>query len=223
MRSCLLPRPDFARVDRHGCELGRPQRSQISMSRASTSCPTSGTTSCPVPAAEFRRNQHSRRASTGIPSWWSACSAAPVSTPGRRFQEVHPGVVWLAQYTNQGLDVDLSHQHGVVKAPRTLILDETLQRFREKKYVLPQHVREIEAGDYFRHLQAPVRTTELDSWDQPVAVYKNRQPDDFAHAEGYATLATIRAKLSEGWIATIGWGNSGPQLTRLNRSDYAHH
>ena len=142
--------------------------------------------------------------------------ALPETREARRFQEAHPGVVWLAQYTHQGLDVDWSHQHGVVKAPRTLILDETLQRFREKKYVLPQHVREIEAGDYFRHLQAPVRTTELDSWDQPVAVYKNRQPDDFAHAEVYATLATIRAKLSEGWIATIEWGNSGPQLTVLN-------
>jgi len=61
-----------------------------------------------------------------------------------------------------------------------------------------------------------VRTMELDGLGHLVAVYKHRQPDDFAHAEVYATLATIRAKLSEGWIATIEWGNSGPQLTVLN-------
>jgi len=148
--------------------------------------------------------------------------ALPETREARRFQEAHPGVVWLAWYTPLGLDVDWSHQNGVVKAPRTFILDETLQRFRDKTYVLPSNVRSIEDGEYYRHLQAPVRTTELDGWGQSLAVYKHRQPDDFAHAEVYATLAAIRANLSEGWIATIDWGDSGPQFTVLNRSDYAH-
>ena len=57
---------------------------------------------------------------------------------------------------------------------------------------------------------------------RPLAVGRtDRQPDDFAHAEVYATLATIRATLSEGWVATIELGPSGRRLAMVERSDYA--
>jgi hypothetical protein len=147
--------------------------------------------------------------------------ALPETREARRFQKAHPGIVWLAQYVQQGLEPEWSYRDGLVRAPRTLIMDETLQRFREGVYVLPPAVRTLADGEYFRHLQAPVRTIELDGWAQPVAVYRHRQPDDFAHAEVYATLAAIRANLSEGWVATLQWGDSTPQLVMLERSDYA--
>lgn len=102
-----------------------------------------------------------------------------------------------------------------------MTLDETLPRFREGAYVLPPDVRALADGEYFRHLQAPVRTIELDERAQPVAVNRHRQPDDFAHAQVYAALATIRANLSEGWVATLQWGDSTPRLVMVERSDYA--
>ena len=45
-----------------------------------------------------------------------------------------------------------------------------------------------------------------------MATYKHRQPDDFAHAEVYATLATIRAALGEAEIFSIGVGPQGPYV-----------
>jgi len=147
--------------------------------------------------------------------------AFPETREAQRFQEAHYGTVWLAQYTQQGMGPEWSYDDWLVRAPRTLILDETLQRFRERTYVLPPDVREIEGGEYFRHLLAPVRTIQLDNWGQPVAVYRHRQPDDFAHAEVYATLATIRATLSEGGVFFIAYGPGGLQLVEPERSDYA--
>ncbi len=147
--------------------------------------------------------------------------ALPETREARRFQKARPGKVWLAQYTQQGLEPNWSYQDGLVKAPRTVIMDETLRRFREGAYVLPQDVRALAGGEYFRHLQAPVRTIELDAWGQQFAVYRHRRPDDFAHAEVYATLATIRASLSEGWVATLQWGDFSPRLVMFERSDYA--
>ena len=100
-------------------------------------------------------------------------------------------------------------------------MDEMLHRFREHTNVLPPDFRDIEGGEYFRHLQAPVRTMELDNWGHPVATYRHRQPDDFAHAEVYATLATIRASLSEGWVLYIASGPGGMQVIEPEHSDYA--
>ena len=147
--------------------------------------------------------------------------ALPETREAKRFQEAHEGTVWLARYVQQGLEPEWSYHDWLVKAPRTLILDETLTRFREGTYVLPPDIRALADGEYFRHLQAPVRTIELDGWAQPVAVYRHRQPDDFAHAEVYATLAAIRANLSEGWVATLQWGDTTPRLVMVERSDYA--
>lgn len=147
--------------------------------------------------------------------------ALPETREAKRFQEAHEGTVWLARYVQQGLEPEWSYHDWLVKAPRTLILDETLTRFREGTYVLPPDARAIEDGEYFRQLQAPVRTTELDRWGHPVAVYKHRQPDDFAHAEAYATLATIHAAEGEVEVIFLGFGPQGPYVIRSDRSDYA--
>lgn len=148
--------------------------------------------------------------------------ALPETREAKRFQQSHIGVVWLAQYTQQGIEPEWSYGDGLVRAPRTLLLDEMLHRFREKTYVLPPDVHALAQGEYFRHLQAPVRITELDAWGHPVASYKHRQPDDFAHAEVYATLAAIRASLSEGWGGSLLIGLNGIEgFVPFHRSDYA--
>jgi Phage terminase large subunit (GpA) len=147
--------------------------------------------------------------------------AYPETREARRFQQGHLGTVWLAQYTQQGLEPDWSHGEWVVRAPRTLILDEMLHRFREHTYILPPDIRTVEDGQYFRQLQAPVRTTELDNWGHPVATYRHREADDFAHAEVYATLATIRARLSEVEVLYIAVGPEGLQAIKPEHSDYA--
>ena len=147
--------------------------------------------------------------------------AYPETREARRFQQAHLGTVWLAQYTQQGMGPEWSYKEWVVRAPRTLILDEMLHRFREHTYVLPPDARTLEDGQYFRQLQAPVRTTEFDSWGHPVATYKHREPDDFAHAEVYATLATVRATLGEGSVLYLNWGPGGMYVTTPEHSDYA--
>jgi hypothetical protein len=96
-----------------------------------------------------------------------------------------------------------------------------LHQFREHVYVLPTDIRAIEDGQYFRQLQAPVRTTELDGWGHPVAIYRHREPDDFAHAEVYATLATIRATLDQGEVFALGYGPGGWEVIRFPHNDYA--
>jgi hypothetical protein len=135
--------------------------------------------------------------------------ARPEAREARRFQDAHRGVVWLAQYKKQGLKPEWSWKEGLVRAPRTLIIDETMRRFRERTNILPAEAQSLVDGDYWAHLLAPVRTTELDEWGQPLATYKNRRPDDFAHAEVYATLATQRAELGETSLISIRCGPQG--------------
>jgi hypothetical protein len=134
--------------------------------------------------------------------------AYPETREAKRFQQAHRDVVWLAQYKQQGLESEWL-KGGLVRAPRTLIIDETMQRFRERINVLPPEPQTLAGGDYWAQLQAPVRTLELDKWGQSFATYTNRRPDDFAHAEVYATLATLRAALGDDSAISIGCGPQG--------------
>lgn len=134
--------------------------------------------------------------------------ARPETRAARAFQARHQGVVWLANYAQQGVEPDWDWRAGVVTAPRTLIIDEMMYRFRTANFHVPSRYREIEGGAYFKELQSPVRIQELDRFGHPVATYDHKRPDDFAHAEVYATLASIRANLSGG-VVFIGIGPDG--------------
>ncbi len=126
--------------------------------------------------------------------------ARPETRAARAFQQRHRNVVWLANYAQQGVEPDWDWASGVVTAPRTLIIDEMMHRFRMANFHVPSRYREIEGGAYFKELQSPVRIQELDRFGHPVATYDHRRPDDFAHAEVYATLASIRADLAGGMV-----------------------
>jgi hypothetical protein len=94
-------------------------------------------------------------------------------------------------------------------------------QFREHAHVLPPDIRTIEDGQCFRQLQASVRTTELDSWGHPAAIYGHREPDDPAHSQVYATPATIRATLGEGEVFGLSHGPGGWEAIKFPRNDYA--
>jgi len=144
--------------------------------------------------------------------------ARPETRAARAFQQLHQGVVWLADYIQQGVEPDWDWSSGVVKAPRTLIIDEMMHRFRTGKFHVTSRYREIEGGAYFKELQSPVRIQELDRFGHPVATYDHTRPDDFAHAEVYATLASLRADLGTGGVLFLGFGPDGQWHAESTRS-----
>jgi hypothetical protein len=144
----------------------------------------------------------------------------PEARETRRFQDKHVGTVWLAEYTAGSGEPEWVTRNWLVKAPRTGIMDETFRRFREREYLLPTYVHEIEGGEYVKHLLEPARHARMDSAGRVTNEYKNKRADDFAHAEVYATLAVIRATKYEGSVMALQFGPYGTSMTRLDGSDY---
>ena len=126
----------------------------------------------------------------------SACvvDSQPETRMAKALYERHPGEVALCRYTLNGLGAHWDHLDGVsyVKTPRTLAIDSVLHSFKSGLYALPANYREIQEGEYVDNLLSPVRVQELDAFGHPVATYKHVRPDDFAHAEVYASLAMER-------------------------------
>lgn len=121
--------------------------------------------------------------------------ALPESRAASAFYRRHPDRVRLCLYVQQGIGTHWDHADGIgyVRVPRTLAMDEMLYRVKSGEFALPPDFREIAGGEYVAHLLAPVRVIEPDAFGQPLATYKHTRPDDFAHAEVYAALATERA------------------------------
>lgn len=105
------------------------------------------------------------------------------------------GVLWLAYYVTQKTGSKAAElavwdkDKGVVNIDRTRSLDTTFARFYDQENTLPGNARDIR--DYYAHLRALVRTVEKDATGQPVARYVESSPDHFAHAENYATVASM--------------------------------
>ncbi len=149
--------------------------------------------------------------------------ARPETRAARAFQDRHRGVVWLAEYVQHGVRPDWDWNTGVVKAPRTLIIDEMMHRFRTANFHVPSNFREIEDGTYLKEMLAPVRVEEMDRFGHPFATYSHRRPDDFAHAEVYATLASIRADLYSGGALLISMDPDGRMVAKVsNSSDFRY-
>lgn len=121
--------------------------------------------------------------------------ALPESRAARSFFSRHPDKVRLCMYVPQGIGTHWYFADGVgyVRVPRTLAMDEMLHRFKSGQFAVPLNFRDIENGAYVAHLMAPVRVVEHDALGQLSATFKHTRPDDFAHAEVYATLATERS------------------------------
>lgn len=154
--------------------------------------------------------------------------ANPERDEARAFQEAHPKKVWLAFYPNmaQGAKretyaVFTEDRHaesvkgggtawfGRVDIDRTWSLDVTLARFysaadRESTTykggnILPASI--VNVPNYFKQLKAPQKVIEETRSGVRVAkyVHKNSEPDDYAHAENYCTVAELAPVRGGGW------------------------
>ncbi len=119
--------------------------------------------------------------------------AAPEGHSARAFQGRFPGRVYLCNYPSTAT---WSHEKAfvvneaehTVSAHRTLTLDATFARIRERALELPREVMAI-AG-YVEQMTAPVRVVEKDGAGNLVAKYvEGGRADHYAHAENYSTIA----------------------------------
>ena len=134
---------------------------------------------------------------------WCVVDLNPDQRGARRFQQRHYGQVWCCLYKENGVGHDWSYDEDwTVKAVRTLALDEMFDAFRRGQYRIPGNGRDLLNGDYYTNLFSLVRVTEPDDFGQPLPKYKHTRPDDFAHAECYATLAALRLGRWHGWWDT---------------------
>lgn len=145
--------------------------------------------------------------------------ARPETRAARAFQRRHAYEVWLADYLQNGIEVSWDRRTRVVKAPRSLIMDEMMDRFRTAAFHVPSEYQTIADGAYLRELLALVRVEELDAFGEPVARYSHRRADDFAHAEVYAMLATMRAS-RQGWCVFPEIGADGSVYLQRQENDF---
>ena len=150
--------------------------------------------------------------------------ANPEHDEARRFQETRPKQVWLAYYPNMpkgttraihshfvveegARSVDPPHRevwYGKAMIDRTWSLDVTFGRFYtaskgEGGNTLPANAAQI--GDYYKHMKALKKVTERDKQNNPVSryIHKQSEPDDFAHAENYITVAEAAPEPPRVW------------------------
>lgn len=122
--------------------------------------------------------------------------ALPEGHAARAFQARFPGRVWLCQYPNTAAwthkeSVVWNQVEGIVNAHRTLTLDDTFARIRERRLELPREALAI--PEYAEHLMAPVRILERNNAGTLVAKYvEGGKSDHFAHAENYVGIAAMR-------------------------------
>lgn len=118
--------------------------------------------------------------------------ARPETTKARELQAgFRKGVVWLADYNELADEepVRWDKEHGRVLIDRTRSLDETFSRFRLQQNTLPQDIQNVR--DYYAQMKAPTR---MDPDGRNRIHYVEDGPDHYAHAENYATAASLKMK-----------------------------
>lgn len=132
--------------------------------------------------------------------------ALPETRSARAFQaDFKDGVVWLCYYAGEkGVEPAIFNaKDGLVNAARTWSLDITHSRFYSQENTLPATIRAV--PDFYEQMTAMVRVVEEKKDGTAVAHYISKQirsgteasstgkdPDHFAHAENYATIASLR-------------------------------
>lgn len=81
----------------------------------------------------------------------------------------------------------ISEEDRLFTVPRTGALDEVMAMLRDGRNVLPRDL----PADYFKHLQAPLRVTEMTQNGRQRVFYRSSGPDDYAHAEAYDDAAFL--------------------------------
>jgi uncharacterized Zn finger protein (UPF0148 family) len=124
--------------------------------------------------------------------------ALPNTHASRAFAKRFPGRVWCAYYgaTQKGTaswDFDAENTR-IVKVNRTEALDAWRDAYKLKKRRIPR----VEDGvsEYVRQMTNVLRKIEEDKdTGQKKAVWVQRGPDHFAHADSYAEIALRRQTL----------------------------
>ena len=128
--------------------------------------------------------------------------AAPEGHKAREFAARWPGRVWLCTYPNTA---NWPHQEPAVwnddeqtvSAHRTLTLDATFARVRERRVEYPRGALAIPG--FAEQLMASIRVIEPDSRGNPTARYvEGSKADHYAHAENYAYIAELRRASLQG-------------------------
>lgn len=103
--------------------------------------------------------------------------------------------VWRVDYRWDRIeDVTLKHGEGLALVDRTLILDRSVQDWRQGRRIVPKDVEAILHGVYVAELQVPTRVQEEGSRGEPVYRW-SKGKDHFFHADGYDRLAAELCRL----------------------------
>lgn len=124
--------------------------------------------------------------------------AAVDGNPERRqamaFAATFPGRVVLCEYTTEprAQPIDYKPEQNMVRVQRTLVIDAMMDSIRSTRYRPVQ----VPPAGYTDHLRALHRRIEMDARGRPRATYISTGPDDWAHAECFALVATEMWRLS---------------------------
>jgi hypothetical protein len=118
----------------------------------------------------------------------------PDTVNARRFCRAYKGYASMVAYRRGTVGNEIKEtkdEQGVpcLTVDRTVFLDLALGRFHKDKITVPAGLPGVVRG----HLQAPIRTFELDELGLPRGVYKSIADDHFAHAAAYCEIAHFRA------------------------------
>jgi len=128
--------------------------------------------------------------------------AEPEHHAAREFANRFRGRIWLCHYPNTATwqhaeSAIWDDEEMAVSANRTLTLDATFARIRERRIELPRGV--LDLPEYGAQMMAPVRVVEADARGDPVARYvEGGRADHFAHAENYVVIAESRPRNQQG-------------------------
>jgi hypothetical protein len=130
--------------------------------------------------------------------------AAPEGHAARQFAQRWRGRVWLCSYPNtatwQHLEAAVwNDAEQTVSAHRTLTLDATFARVKERRIEYPREVMAI--PEFAEQMMASVRVVEKDGRGNLVARYVETGLDHFGHASNYVSIAEAgHGALPFGWM-----------------------
>lgn len=122
--------------------------------------------------------------------------ANPDTRKAQEFAQAWPRKVWLAYYPNigEGREVGLcvwKDQQSVVHIRRTVALDRVQSLVTQRLLILPRgaahaggDVDRSGQGEYYRHMQSPIRVLEMDAAGNTVAHYERNGPDHYCVVAG---------------------------------------
>jgi hypothetical protein len=117
--------------------------------------------------------------------------ARPEARLVRKWQQSHPrGLVWRCVYTEDDeRQFRKNHRDGILRAARTVSLDDATEDVRTGRNWLPRNVATLDGGDYVDQMTAPVRVLVTDPRGNQRYVWTKPAADHHRHADNYDKIA----------------------------------